>query len=83
MDEKFNEATKNRPAGDRLLDSPVVLMDIPTFIKQLRNEKAWEENDRNSITVFKTGKMRRNRSLAQKCGNDYRTSRQCVEPADN
>lgn len=58
MDEKFNEATKNRPAGDRLVDSPVVLMDIPSFIKQLKSEKAWDENDRNSITVFKTGKMR-------------------------
>ena len=32
-------------------------MDIPSFIKQLKSEKAWEENDRNSITVFKTGKM--------------------------
>lgn len=58
MDEKFNEATKNRPSGDRLVDSPVVLMDIPSFIKQLKSEKAWEENDRNSITVFKTDKLR-------------------------
>ena len=58
MDEKFNEATKNRPEGDRPVDSPVVLIDIPSFIKQIKNEKAWDKNDRNSVTVFKTDKMR-------------------------
>ena len=58
MDEKFNESTKNRPEGDRLVDSPVVLIDIPSFIKQIKNEKAWDKNDRNSVTVFKTDKMR-------------------------
>ena len=54
MDEKFNEATKNRPEGDRTVDSPVVLIDIPSFIKQIKDEKAWDKNDRNGITVFKT-----------------------------
>jgi quercetin dioxygenase-like cupin family protein len=58
MDEKFNEATKNRPEGDRTVDSPVVLIDIPSFIKQIKDEKAWDKNDRNSVTVFKTDKMR-------------------------
>ena len=58
MDEKFNEATKNRPEGDRPVDSPVVLIDIPAFIKQIKDEKAWDKNDRNSVTVFKTDKMR-------------------------
>jgi quercetin dioxygenase-like cupin family protein len=58
MDEKFNESTKNRPEGDRPVDSPVVLIDIPSFIKQIKNEKAWDKNDRNSVTVFKTDKMR-------------------------
>jgi quercetin dioxygenase-like cupin family protein len=58
MDEKFNESTKNRPEGDRPVESPVVLIDIPSFIKQIKNEKAWDKNDRNSVTVFKTDKMR-------------------------
>lgn len=58
MEVKYNEATINRPEGDRPIDSPVVLIDLPSFIDQIKNEKAWEENDRNSITVFKSGKMR-------------------------
>jgi quercetin dioxygenase-like cupin family protein len=58
MDEKFNEATHNRPEGDRPVDAPIVKIDIPSFIKQLKKEKAWDKNDRNSITVFKTDKMR-------------------------
>jgi hypothetical protein len=55
---RYNEATINRPEGDRAVDAPVVLADIPTFIKQLKSEKAWEEGDRNSITLFKNGGMR-------------------------
>ncbi len=52
------DATHNRPDGDRRIDSPVLVIDLPTFIEQIKNEKAWEENDRNSITVFKSDKMR-------------------------
>jgi len=52
------EATYNRPDGDRQIDSPVLVIDLPTFIEQIKNEKAWEENDRNSITVFKSDRMR-------------------------
>src|SRR5665811_197911 len=58
MEEKYNEATINRPEGDRPVDAPVVLIDIPDFIKQLKKEKAWDKNDRNAITVFKNDKMR-------------------------
>ena len=58
METKYNEATHNRPEGDRAVDAPVVLIDLPDFIKQIKHEKAWKENDRNAITVFKTEKMR-------------------------
>ena len=58
MEEKYNEATINRPEGDRPIDSSAVIIDIPSFIEQIKSEKAWEENDRNSITVFKSSKMR-------------------------
>jgi len=54
MEIKRNEATINRPEGDRVLDAPVVFIDIPAFVEQLKNEKAWEKNDRNAITVFKS-----------------------------
>ncbi len=52
------DATHNRPEGDRKIDSPVLLMDIPSFIKQVKDEKTWGKNDRNAITIFKSEKMR-------------------------
>jgi len=58
MENTIIEATYNRPEGDREIDSPVLLVDIPDLIEQLKDENAWKENDRNAITVFKTGKMR-------------------------
>lgn len=57
MEEKYNEATHNRPEGDRPVDTPLVLIDIPQFIRQIKKEKAWDKNDRNAITVFKSDKM--------------------------
>lgn len=52
------DATSNRPDGERKIDSPVLLINIPDLIKQIKDEKAWGENDRNAITVYKTDKMR-------------------------
>ncbi|HSU29218.1 MAG TPA: hypothetical protein VLJ68_12615 [Chitinophagaceae bacterium] len=57
MEIKRNEATLNRPMGDRVIDAPYVFTDIPTFIRQLKDEEAWEKNDRNGITVFKTNHL--------------------------
>lgn len=54
---KRNEATVNRPAGDRVIDAPYVFADFPSYIKQLKEEKAWGKNDRNGITVFKAGNI--------------------------
>ena len=58
MEEKSNEATNQRPQGDRIMDAPLVTMDLGSFTEQIRNEQAWKESDRNAITVFKTNGMR-------------------------
>ena len=58
MDDKFNEATKQRPQGERTLDASLVTIDLNYFTKQIRDEKAWKDSDRNAITVFKTNGMR-------------------------
>src|SRR5215831_18800024 len=58
MERRYNESTINRPEGERLLDAPLVKMDIYEFIQQLRNESAWQRNDRNGITIYKTQGMR-------------------------
>ncbi len=57
MEIKRNEATLNRPEGDRVLDAPYVFMDMDEFIKQLKDEEAWDKNDRNGITIFKTDNL--------------------------
>ena len=57
MEIKHNDATTKRPEGDRVLDAPFVFADIPKFIGILKDEKTWEKNDRNAITVFKTEGM--------------------------
>ena len=57
MEIKRNEATRNRPQGDRVLDAPYVFADLPAFTNQVKDEKTWEKSDRNAITVFKTEGM--------------------------
>jgi len=54
MPVKNNDATINRPEGSRVIDAPAVLIDLQKYIGQLKEEAAWEKNDRNGITVFKT-----------------------------
>ena len=54
MENKRNEATPNRPEGDRVLDAPFVFADLEEYTKQLKEEDAWGKNDRNGITVFKS-----------------------------
>jgi quercetin dioxygenase-like cupin family protein len=58
MEIKNNESTDLRPEGARLMDAPLVSMDIPEFIKQLKAEATWENSDHNAMTVYKTNGMR-------------------------
>ena len=58
MDEKFIDSTKQRPQGERIMDAPLVTIDLRSFTNQIRQEKAWTDNDRNTITVFKTDGLR-------------------------
>ena len=58
MERKYNASTDLRPEGDRILDAPLVRINIPEFIKQLKAEVTWQTSDRNAITVFKTNGLR-------------------------
>ncbi len=58
MEEKYNSATTQRPDGDRMIDAALVSIDLPMFIIQIKSEAAWENSDRNAITVFKTNGLR-------------------------
>jgi quercetin dioxygenase-like cupin family protein len=54
METKYNDATLNRPKGNRIIDAPFVFIDLEKYARQLISEEAWAKNDRNSITVHKT-----------------------------
>jgi len=58
MKNKSNEATHQRPEGDRLLNASIVEMDLNKLMEQVRNESTWKESDRNSITTFKSDQLR-------------------------
>lgn len=57
MEIKHNDATRNRPFGDRPIDAPFVPIDLHGYTQQLMLEEAWQKNDRNAITVFKSDTM--------------------------
>lgn len=57
MQEKHNDATINRPYGDRMIDGPMVKIDLHAYTQQIKDEDAWHKNDRNAIAVYKTDNM--------------------------
>lgn len=58
MENKFNEATPQRPEGTRPLDAPIVLLDLNNFRDQIKDEPTWKDSDRNAITMFKSDTLR-------------------------
>lgn len=58
MENKSNEATPQRPEGDRMLNAPLVEMNLNKFITQITKETTWAESDHNSITLFKSDSLR-------------------------
>lgn len=58
MENKSNDATPQRPDGERMLNAPLVEMNLNEFIQQIKNESTWAESDRNSLTIFKSETMR-------------------------
>lgn len=58
MEERMNEATRNRPEGDRIIDAAMVEIALNQYMNQLKSEEAWLNSQRNAITLFKTDAMR-------------------------
>ena len=58
MEDKWNDATPQRPDGERILNAPLVEMDLEEVIKQIKSETTWADSDRNSVTLFKSDSMR-------------------------
>ncbi len=55
---KSNDATPQRPEGNRVLNAQLVEMNLQKFIDQIKSESAWKDSDRNSVTIFKSETMR-------------------------
>lgn len=55
---KSNDATPQRPAGTRPLDAPLLVLDLPQALAQIKQEPAWHSSDRNALTLFKSDGMR-------------------------
>ena len=57
MSIKKNEATRQRPAGDRFIDSPALVVNLPSWLDQLMREETWKDSDRNAVTVAKSDRV--------------------------
>jgi len=57
MENKSNDATQQRPEGERILNAPLVEKNLNEVIKQIKSESTWADSDRNSITLFKSETM--------------------------
>ena len=58
MGKKSNDATPQRPEGERILNAPIVKMNMNDAITQIKSETTWADSDRNSVTLFKSETMR-------------------------
>ena len=48
------DATTQNPERERMLFGPLVQMNLRKHIKQLKKESAWQTQDHNSITIYKS-----------------------------
>ncbi|MDB9882376.1 hypothetical protein OAD66_04490 [Bacteroidia bacterium] len=53
MDKRI-DATTQHPERERMLFGPLVQMNLRKYIKQLKKESAWSEQDHNTITIYKS-----------------------------
>jgi len=54
MEQTNNKFIKQIPQQDRPIDAPLLTIDLPALLKQIKEESSWKDSKRNAITVFKT-----------------------------
>ena len=57
VENKSSNATPLRPDGERMLNGPLVELDINESIQKIKSEATWNKSDRNSMTLFKSESM--------------------------
>lgn len=58
MEIRRNNATYNRPEGNRIIEAPLVLMNFSERISQIKSESAWQHGDRNALTLLHSDPLR-------------------------
>lgn len=58
MDQQIIEAAVQQPLGDKALETPLHKINLNSFLKQIKKDKSWKDNDRNALTVLKTSSIR-------------------------
>ena len=58
MTEKYNSLTPQSPRGGMVFGDPMVSIDLPLFIQQIKGERSWKDGKCNAVTIFKTNAMR-------------------------
>jgi quercetin dioxygenase-like cupin family protein len=58
METIIHEIGVDRNEQERIIDATMVHVNLPHFIKQIKEEDTWKRNDRNAITLLKTNFLR-------------------------
>jgi quercetin dioxygenase-like cupin family protein len=58
METIVHEIAVERNGAERVIDATMVHVNLPHFIKQIKEEETWHKNDRNAITLLKTNFLR-------------------------
>jgi quercetin dioxygenase-like cupin family protein len=58
METIIHEIAIERNGQERVIDATMVHVNLPHFIKQIKEEETWQKNDRNAITLLKTNFLR-------------------------
>ena len=58
MDQQIIDAAVQQPLGDKALETPLHKINLSSFLKQIKKDKSWKDNDRNALTVLKTSSIR-------------------------
>lgn len=58
METIIHEIAIERNGQERVIDATMVHVNLPHFIKQIKEEETWHKNDRNAITLLKTNFLR-------------------------
>ena len=58
METISNDLTPQNPTGGRALDAPLLVLNLPARLAQVRQDPAYQTSDRKSLTLFKTDQLR-------------------------